>query len=101
MFMSYYSIFHSRDCCTRWHAAFMTPSKDDQTLLDALDTIRVIIHGPMGDLRMNGEAGLVASHSAKQHYERFGIKFMPRAKEQQEFKQVLNDCTSCRTFCCL
>ena len=78
----------------------------------------------MRELIMDGEAGLVASGYAKQYYERHGIQFVSRAREQQiahidrrgallrdtlhrvttqcesegldiEFKQILNDCVFC------
>ena len=121
IFVLHYNIFHLIDRCTRWHAACLVPSKEDHILLDALDTIWVSIHGPMRELIMDGEARLAVSHEAKQYYERHGIRFAPRAKEQQvahidrrgallrdtihrvstqceaeglnvEFKQILNDC---------
>ena len=71
------------DRCTRWHAACLVNSKEDHVLLDALNTIWVGIHGPMRELIMDGEAGLAAAGSAKQYYDQHGIKFVPRAKEQQ------------------
>jgi len=75
----------------------------------------------MRELIMDGEAGLAVSHEANHYYERHGIKFLPRAQEQQvahidrrgallrdtidivstqceaegldvESKQILNDC---------
>ena len=71
------------DRCTRWHAACLVPSNEETILVDALGTICVGIHGPMKELIMDGEAGLAASAHAKQYYERHGIQFIPRAKEQQ------------------
>ena len=32
---------------------------------------------------MNGEVGLAVAGSAKQYYDQHGMKFVPRAKEQQ------------------
>ena len=58
-------------------------TKEDQELLGALDAIWVGIHGPTRELIMDGEAGLASSGIAKQYYDRHGIKFVPRAKEQQ------------------
>jgi hypothetical protein len=79
----YSGIFHLIDRCTRWHAACLVQSKADHALLDALNSIWVGIHGPMRELIMDGEAGLAASGSAKQYFDRRGIKFAPHAKEQQ------------------
>ena len=71
------------DICTRWHAACLVNSKEDHVLLDARNSIWVGIHGPMRELIIGGEAGLAAAGSAKQYYGQHGIKFVPRAKEQQ------------------
>ena len=124
MFVYSCIIFHMIDRCTRWHAACLVPSKEETILVDALDTIWVGIHGPTKELIMDGEAGLAASAHAKQYYERHGIQFIPRAKEQQvahidrrgallrdtlhrvttqcktegldiEFKQILSECVFC------
>ena len=58
-------------------------TKEDQELLGALGTNLIGMHGPMLELIMDGEAGLASSGIAKQCFDRLGIKFAPRAKEQQ------------------
>ena len=124
MFVHHYIILHMIDSCTRWHAACLVQSKEDQVLLDALNSIWVGIHGPLRELITDGEAGLAAAGRAKQFCDQHGIKFVPRAKEQQvahidrrgallrytihrvvtqreaegldiEFKHILSDCVFC------
>ena len=68
------------DRCTRWHAAWLVQSKEDQSLFDALGTLLVGVHGPVQELVMEGETGLVSSGVAKQYYDRHGIMFVPSAK---------------------
>ena len=124
MFVFSFIIFHMIDRCARWHAACLVPTKEDTALVDALNAIWVGIHGPMIELIMDGEVGLAVSGHAKQYYDRHGIQFIPRAKEQQvahidrrgallrdtlhrvttqcetegleiEFKQILSECVFC------
>ena len=112
------------DICTRWHAPYLVNSKEYHVLLGALMSIWVGIHGPMGELILDGATGLAAAGSAKQYYDQHGIKFVPRAKEQQvahidrrgallrdaihrvvtqceaegldvDFKHILSDCVFC------
>ena len=45
------------DRCTRRRAAMLTPSKEDVTLLKAIDALRASIHGPPNELTADSEAG--------------------------------------------
>jgi hypothetical protein len=52
----------------------------------------------MRELIMDGEVGLAASHEAQQYYEGHGIKFVPRAKEQQVAHIERRGALLCDTF---
>ena len=76
-------IFHLIDRSARWRAACLVPAKEDHVLIDALSTIWVGVHGPVKELIMDGESCMARAELAKPYYDRHGIKFVPRAKEQQ------------------
>ena len=67
-------LFHLIDRCTRWYAAKIVEHKTSQCLLQALDDAWVSIHGPMQEIILDGESGLMKVHDAKQYFERRGIK---------------------------
>ena len=46
LFVHKHIIFHLLDRCTRWHAAVVIENKESATLIKALDTTWVTIHGP-------------------------------------------------------
>ena len=83
MFVYSFIIFHLIDRCTRWHAAYLLPSKEEAILIDALDTIWVGIHGPMKELIMDGEAGMAASAHAKQYYEGMAFNLYPEQRNSK------------------
>ena len=58
------------------------PNKEDDTLLKAIDTLWVTIHGPPKELITDGETGIVVSQRTTEHLARRGIKLHPRGKDQ-------------------
>merc|ERR1712218_353549 len=70
------------DRCTRWHAAVLIPNKEEETLMKAIDTLWVGIHGPPKELITDGESGIVASQRTNEFLARKGIKLHPRGKDQ-------------------
>ena len=46
VFIYAYSIFHLVDRCTRWHATHVTPSKEETSLVTAIDEACVKCQGP-------------------------------------------------------
>ena len=44
--------------CTRLHAGRIVSDKEGPTLIDALDSLWVSIHGPMREFIMDGESGI-------------------------------------------
>ena len=82
LFVGKQIIFHMIDRCTRWHATVLVPGKDEETLMTAIDTIWVSIHGPMKELITDGESGIVLSNTTNQYLARKGIKLHPRGKDQ-------------------
>ena len=78
LFVHKYIIFHMLDRCTRWHAASVIPNKEEGTLMKAIDTIWVPVHGPPRELITDGESGIVSSDRTKDFLARKGIKLHPR-----------------------
>ena len=70
------------DRCTRWHAAMVIPNKEDSTLIKAIDSLWVSIHGPPKELITDGESGIVMSHLTTEFLARKGIKLHTRGKDQ-------------------
>ena len=66
LFVFTYIIIHLIDRCARLHAACLIPSTEDHVLIDALNTIWVGVHGPMGELIMDGESGMARAELDKQ-----------------------------------
>ena len=81
MFVYRYIIFHLIDRCTRWHQATLVENKKAETLVAALETW-VSLHGPMKELIVDGERGIVIAETAKQYCQRNGIKVVVRAPMQ-------------------
>ena len=75
-------VFHLIDSCTRWYQANEIDNKDEDTLIDALDSW-CSIHGPMQDLYMDGESAMAKSHKMHEYLHRKGINYKPRAPGQQ------------------
>ena len=81
MFYKQYIICHCIDRCTRWHASSEVPNKEEQTLLDAIHSTWISIHGPPEFLYTDGESGLTTD-SAKAHMVNQGIQLKIRAPQQ-------------------
>ena len=77
-----YIIFHLIDRCTRWHAGRVVPNKEEETLTTALAELWVQIHGPMKELFIDGETGMVASDLSNTYLRRQSIQLRVRAKDQ-------------------
>ena len=82
LFVHKYIIFHMLDRCTRWHAALVIPNKEDETLIEALDTAWTTMHGPLKELITDGETGIVASQRTSEFLSRRGVKLHVRGKDQ-------------------
>ena len=82
LFVHKHIIFHMLDRCTRWHAASVIPNKEEGTLMKAIDTIWITVHGTPRELITDGESGIVYSDRTKDFLARKGIKLHPRGKEQ-------------------
>ena len=82
LFVHKFIIFHMLDRCTRWHAAVLVPNKEEDTLMKAIDTGWLTIHGPMKELITDGESGIVASQRTRDFLSRKGITLHPRGKDQ-------------------
>eukprot|EP00438_Fugacium_kawagutii_P035880 Skav204682 [mRNA] locus=scaffold1284:96116:106049:- [translate_table: standard] len=81
MFYREHVIFHLICCGTRWHAATVIQSKQEQELLTALNRTWVSIHGPMQQLISDGESGLT-SERVQALLRRQGILVKVRAPGQ-------------------
>ena len=77
MFYRKYVICHFIDRASRWHAAQMVPGKSDTELLEALLTCWIQIHGPMKELIVDGERGVVASKAFNDELKARGITLKP------------------------
>ena len=82
MFVHKHIIFHMIDRCTRWHAALVVPNKEDETLIKAIDTGWVTIHGAPKELISDGETGIVVSQRTRDYLSRKGITLHIRGKDQ-------------------
>ena len=82
LFVHSHIIFHMMDRTTRWHAATVIPDKTAETLMKAIDTQWVGIHGPPKELILDGESGIAISHDTNAYLQRKGIKPHIRGKEQ-------------------
>ena len=67
VFIHKYIIFHLVDRCTRWEAAGVIPDKTGETLLKAIDTLWVGIHGPMKELITDEESGIAIDLETQQY----------------------------------
>ena len=77
-----YIIFHLIDRCTRWHAGRVIPNKEEETSTPALAELWVQVHGPMKELFIDGETGIVASDLSNTFLRRQSIQLRVRAKDQ-------------------
>ena len=82
MFYKKYVLCHFIDRASRWHAARMVDNKEDTTLVEALLTTWIQIHGPMKELFIDGEAGVVSSQVFKNELMARGITLKPRAPQK-------------------
>ena len=73
---------HFIDRASRWHAAKMIENKEDTTLVEALMTTWIQIHGPMNELIVDGESGVVQSQVFKNELLARGNTLKPRAPQQ-------------------
>ena len=82
LFIHKYIIFHMLDRCTRWHAGALVPDKNEETLTNAIHQCWVGLHGPMKELILDGESGIVVSELTNTYLRRQGIELRGRAKDQ-------------------
>ena len=82
LFIGKHTIFHMLDRCTRWHAAVLVPGKDEETLMQALDTVWFSTHGAPKELIVDGESGITVSAKTTAYLARKGTKLHTRAKDQ-------------------
>ena len=75
-------IFHCIDRSTRWYHSLIVVDKQEETLIEALDSW-VRLHGPMKELYMDQETAIQASDMTLQYLSRHGIMYHPRAQGQQ------------------
>jgi len=71
------------DVSTRWWVASEIQNREEQTILDAIDTFWVSHHGPPKEFVMDSETAVYRSALVQQYFQRKGINFIPRAKKQQ------------------
>ena len=60
----------------------MIPNKEEETLTTALAELWVQVHGPMKELFIDGETGIVASDLSNTYLRRQSIQLRVRAKDQ-------------------
>ena len=82
MFVCNQAVFHALDRCTRWHAIVIILDKTEDSLISAINSIWITIHGPMKELIADGESGIAASEKCQTLLERNGILCHVRAKDQ-------------------
>ena len=82
LFVNKHIIFHMLCRCTRWHAGAVIPHKTEETQTLAIQTCWVGLHGPMNELIVDGESGIVVSETTNTYLRRQGIELRPRAKGQ-------------------
>ena len=75
-------VFHMIDRCTRWYHSLEIDNKEDDSLINGVDSW-CSIHGPMQDLYMDGETAMAKSHKMHEFLHRRGINYRPRAPGQQ------------------
>ena len=80
MFYKKHIIFHMLCRCTRWHAGAVIPDMTEETLTNAIQTCWVGLHGPMKELIIDGESGIVVSETTNTYLRRQVIELRPRAK---------------------
>ena len=64
VFIHSFAILHFVDRCTRWHAAVIVPDETEDSIIKALHSHWISIHGPMKELIMDGESVVAASARA-------------------------------------
>ena len=82
MFYKSFTIFHGVDRASRWHAAKIIEDKEDGTLLEAIMTTWVGIHGPMTQLIIDGESDIAHSEYCEKELKARGIDLKIRAPQQ-------------------
>ena len=65
------------DRCTRWHAAMIIANEEEDTLMQAMDTLWFTTHGPPKELITDGESGITLSHKTNEYLARRGTKLHP------------------------
>lgn len=81
MFYKEFVLFHMICCGTRWHAATVVRTKQEEELLAAMDRLWLSIHGPMQQLICDGASGLT-NDNARARLQRLGIQVKVRAPGQ-------------------
>ena len=81
LFVMQFMIYHLVDKCTRFHGGEVIEDKTESSLLSALWTSWINVHGPMEQLVIDGEAGL-NSKRAKSTLKAEGIELITRAPQQ-------------------
>ena len=66
------------DRCTRWCHAVEVKSKEEEELINAIDSW-YRIHGPPTELIMDQETAIYRSAKSIDYFHRKGIKLVPRA----------------------
>ena len=74
LFYEKFIICHMVDRAIRWHAARVVSGKDMETLITAIDEMWVGLHGPMGELILDGETALAKGWETREYFTRKGIK---------------------------
>ena len=81
LFVMSYMIFHLVDRCTRWKAGEIIEHKDKETLIQALHTTWIGIHGHMDNFIIDGESSLY-TQDARARLASDGIQVRTKAPGQ-------------------
>ena len=82
MYYKQHVLCHFIDRASRWHAATMIENKDDTTLVEALLTAWIQIHGPMKELIVDSESAVVSSQVFQNELLARGITLKTRTPEK-------------------
>ncbi len=80
VFIHKFIVFHMLDRCIRWEAAQVIPDKSAPTLMKAIDTTWITIHGPPKELICDLETGIVGSDQTTEFLARKGISSIREEK---------------------
>ena len=82
MFCHKLIILHMIDRCARWYHALEVNNKEEEELINAIDSW-CNIHGPQSELLVDQETANYRSAKARYYFRHKGIKVVPRATGQQ------------------